>query len=579
MVRVAAYCRVSTDNDDQANSFESQQRYFRDYIDRNPEWDLVRIFADEGISGTSTKKRKEFNRMIALAQNGEIDLIITKEVSRFARNTLDTLQYTRELRRIGVFVLFMNDNINTKDPDAELRLTIMASIAQEESRKTSERVKWGQKRRMEQGVVFGRDMLGYDVRDGELHINEEGAKTVRLIYHKFLEEGKGTHVIARELREAGIKTSRFMIKWSNTVILRVLRNEKYCGDLIQKKTITPDYLTHEKKQNTGEEEFVVLRNHHEPIISREIFERTQRELARRSPSPEQKAKHSNRYCLSGKIYCGACGSRFVARTKKRKDGSQYKAWRCFEASTHGRPKIDAAGNHVGCEAGQQIRDEDFMIMIQSVIAHLNHDKEQLISDLIEIVKFVLRIDKSDELDLKALESQADVLTEKKERLLDLYVENNITKDEYRQMQQKYNDEIQSLCKKKEELEKRRRLAADKDKIIADIAETIRSLALGEKQDDIFYRNLVEKIVVYNRKYIEIYLNLIPYKWVCSIAELQGESQKKNKDKPFLENGSILRPLYQYQLRSLSPWKMAYCNAAADSGLRLRAHRRGRRAGK
>ena len=159
MLRVAAYCRVSTDKDDQANSFESQQRYFREYIERNPEWELVQIFADEGISGTNTKKRKEFNRMIRFAKAGEVDLIITKEVSRFARNTVDTLQYTRDLKKIGVYVLFMNDNINTKDPDAELRLTIMASIAQEESRKTSERVKWGQKRRMEQGVVFGRDML------------------------------------------------------------------------------------------------------------------------------------------------------------------------------------------------------------------------------------------------------------------------------------------------------------------------------------------------------------------------------------------------------------------------------------
>ena len=175
MKRVAAYCRVSTDKEDQANSFESQKRYFKEYIERNPEWKLYQIFADEGLSGTCTKKRKDFNRMIELAKLGSFDLIITKEVSRFARNTVDTLQYTRELKKIGVGVLFMNDNINTLDPDAELRLTIMSSIAQEESRKISERVKWGQRRRMEQGVVFGRDMLGYDVKDGKMYINEEGA--------------------------------------------------------------------------------------------------------------------------------------------------------------------------------------------------------------------------------------------------------------------------------------------------------------------------------------------------------------------------------------------------------------------
>ena len=269
--RVAAYCRVSTDNEDQANSFESQQRYFKQYIERNPDWELYEIFADEGISGTSTKKRKEFNRMIACAKNGDFDLIITKEISRFARNTLDSIYYTRDLKKHGVGVIFLNDSINTLDGDAELRLAIMSSIAQEESRKTSERVKWGQKRQMEQGVVFGRSMLGYDVKDGKMTINEEGAKIVRLIFHKFVNEGKGTHVIARELREEGILPCRVK-EWQNTVILRVIRNEKYCGDLVQKKTYTPDFLSHEKKYNRGQEEFVIIKDHHEPIVSRELFE-------------------------------------------------------------------------------------------------------------------------------------------------------------------------------------------------------------------------------------------------------------------------------------------------------------------
>ena len=165
--KVAAYCRVSTDSEDQANSFESQQKFFRRYIDNNPEWTLYEVFADEGITGTSTKKRKEFNRMIECAKNGDFDLIITKEISRFARNTLDSIYYTRELKKYGVGVIFLNDNINTLDGDAELRLSIMSSLAQEESRRTSQRVKWGQKQRMADGVVFGRSMLGYDVENGE----------------------------------------------------------------------------------------------------------------------------------------------------------------------------------------------------------------------------------------------------------------------------------------------------------------------------------------------------------------------------------------------------------------------------
>lgn len=222
------------------------------------------VYIDEGITGTSTKKRDAFNRMILDAQLKRFDLIITKEVSRFSRNILDTISYTRELRTFGVGVLFMNDGISTMEPDTELQLSIMGSIAQEESRKTSVRVKWGQTRQMERGVVFGRSMLGYNVQNGQMTINPQGAALVRLIYHKYVHERKGTY------GKRATKTARGNAEWRNTVILKILKNEKYCGDLKQKKTFTPDYLTHQKKYNHGEEEFVFIRNHHEPIIDREL---------------------------------------------------------------------------------------------------------------------------------------------------------------------------------------------------------------------------------------------------------------------------------------------------------------------
>lgn len=393
--KVAAYCRVSTDNEDQANSFESQQRYFRQYIQRNPDWELYAIFADEGISGTSTKKRKEFNRMIACAKKGDFDLIITKEISRFARNTLDSIFYTRDLKKYGVGVIFLNDNINTLDGDAELRLAIMSSIAQEESRKTSERVKWGQKRRMEQGVVFGRSMLGYDVKDGKMTVNEEGAKIVRLIFHKFVDEGKGTHVIARELREEGFLPCRVK-EWQNTVILRIIRNEKYCGDLVQKKTYTPDFLSHEKKRNLGQEEFVILKDHHEPIISRELFDQANRILDAKSFSQEGRAKYSNRYPFSGKIKCGRCGASYVARYKTRKDGSRYKAWRCYEAANHGRPHMDKAGNQVGC-SGESIRNEDAIYLLYLVCRELKINRQKVADHLTKTIGSCLKTDLQQEL--------------------------------------------------------------------------------------------------------------------------------------------------------------------------------------
>ena len=237
---MAAYARVSSDKDDQLNSLENQKSFFADYIKSRVEWEFVGVYWDEGISGTQTTKRTGFNNMIADAMNKKIDLIITKEVTRFARNTVDTLWHARELKERGVGIIFILDNIDTRDADSEYRLTIMASNAQEESRKTSERVKWGQRRQMEKGVVFGRDLLGYTVKNGILHINPEEVPVVKAIFHKYTNEGKGTHVIARELLEEGMQPKRIKL-WSNVVILRVLRNEKYVGDLCQKKTITPNY--------------------------------------------------------------------------------------------------------------------------------------------------------------------------------------------------------------------------------------------------------------------------------------------------------------------------------------------------
>ena len=439
----------------------------------------------------------------------------------------------------------MNDNINTKDPDAELRLTIMASIAQEESRKTSERVKWGQKRRMEQGVVFGRNMLGYDVRNGKLYINEAGAEVVRLIFHKFVEEQKGTYTIARELREAGIETHTRMKEWTATVILRVVRNEKYCGDLIQKKTFTPDYLSHEKKYNRGQEEFVALRDHHEPIISRELFERAQKELERRSPGPEQKAKHSNRYCLSGKIECGCCGAKFVSRSKMRKDGSRYKAWRCYEAAQHGLPKIDAMGNPIGCAVNQQIRDEDFMLMIQGVIRHLRMNKTKLISELTDTLKTVLETGCANVLDVEKLKRKQELLEEKKERLMDLFLSKEITKEEYRRMAEKYDIDWQDASMQISEAERQSNLADSQDEMLKDIAAAIRALALGEEHDDTFYRSIVSKIVVHSRQNIDIYLNLLPFKCAYALSELPGmPGKKKSLDPAHFEHDtpmSVSRP--------------------------------------
>ena len=513
--KVAAYCRVSTDNEDQANSFESQQRYFRQYIERNPDWELYAIFADEGISGTNTKKRKEFNRMIECAKNGDFDLIITKEISRFARNTLDSIFYTRDLKKHGVGVIFLNDNINTLDGDAELRLAIMSSIAQEESRKTSERVKWGQKRQMEQGVVFGRSMLGYDVKDGKMTINKEGAKIVRLIFHKFVDEGKGTHVIARELREEGIEPMRVK-EWQNTVILRVIRNEKYCGDLVQKKTYTPDFLSHEKKYNRGQEEFVIIKDHHEPIISRELFDKANRILDAKSLSQEGKAKHSNRYPFSGKIKCGRCGASYVARYKTRKDGSRYKAWRCYEAANHGRPHIDKAGNQVGC-SGESIRNEDAIYLLYLVCRELKINRQKVVDNLTRTIDAVMRIDLTGT-STSALSEKIEEAKKKRTGLIDLYTSGDIDKTEFTALRAKYDEDIEKLKSMAEGIEQQQTMILKQRELMEDIKNAIDELINGIQYEDEYYTQILDKMVINDKNHIDVYLKMLPHKWSFTVAK-------------------------------------------------------------
>jgi len=438
MIYVAAYCRVSTEREDQTNSFESQQRYFREYIRRTDGFELYQIYAEEGLSGTSTKKRKAFNRMIEDAREGKFQMILTKEISRFARNTLDSIYYTRELKRHGVGVFFLNDNINTLDPDAELRLTILSSIAQEESRRTSERVKWGQKRRMEQGVVFGSSMLGYDVQNGQIYRNEEGAKVVCRIYDKFLLEGKGTYVIAKELQEEGILPLRAK-KWSSSVILRILRNEKYCGDLIQKKTYTPDYLTHEKRYNYGEEEYVIVQNHHAPIVDREVFNQVQVILDSRAKKIASKERESSRYAFSGKILCGRCGKYYIARARIRKDGSTYLVWRCYhrETDVEGSNENEKVWDNIdenkrvgnGIDKGcifSSIKNEELVEMIKKITIQLPIDKKKFMVQMMELLKRCLDREEGS----KEIQDRLVEIEEEQKRLLHAYRKSYITEVEF-----------------------------------------------------------------------------------------------------------------------------------------------------
>lgn len=494
-LRVAAYARVSTEKDDQVNSLASQKSYFAGYIKNQSNMELSEVYFDEGISGTQTRKRVGFNRMIKDALSGKFNLILTKEVSRFARNTVDTLSYTRKLKEAGVGVIFTIDNIDTRDGDGELRLTIMASLAQEESRKTSERVKWGQQRRMEQGVVFGRDMLGYTVKNGILSINPEEVPVVKAIFHKYTNEGKGVHVIARELIEEGLRPKHISL-WSATVILRVLRNEKYVGDLCQKKTFTPDYLTHKKKYNRGEEEKIYIKDHHEAIIDRDLWYRTQAELERRSPSAGQRARHSNRYWCSSKICCGECGSRFVSRTKKLQTGTN-KAWRCYQTANHGVLKKDVDGKEIGCN-NNSISEKALLTCMRYCVNLICQNREQLRLEILSSIKGVCG-EQDTTIDKDKIQQKIDSIEEKKRKSFDAMLEGILTKEDLEKQTEWYDKELSRLQSLLAENDRNNPKYSRQQEEMELLTKTLDDILPFGEENEMLYREILEKIVVYREE--------------------------------------------------------------------------------
>lgn len=327
-LRVAAYARVSTEQDEQQNSYEAQVDYYSHYISNNPDWIFAGVFADRGITGTSTKNRDGFNEMIDLALNGGIDLILTKSISRFARNTVDTLQTVRELKSVNVEVIFEKENLRTFDPRCEIFLTIMSSLAQEESRSISENVRWGQQKRMKDGKVqmaYSR-FLGYTKgEDGNPKIVEEEAEIVREIYHLYL-SGVSLGDIAEKLTDRGIPTPGGKAKWSVSTVRSILSNEKYKGDALLQKTYTVDYLSKKVKKNNGEVRQYLVEHSHDAIIDSETFDRVQELL---SKNQKRRIRSYMDYPFSGKIICGDCESLYGRDIwRVRSTGERYPIWYC-----------------------------------------------------------------------------------------------------------------------------------------------------------------------------------------------------------------------------------------------------------
>ena len=374
---VAAYCRVSTDSPDQSQSLQSQTGFFHAYIRDHPGWQLTKVYADEGVTGTSLRRREAFLSMMQDAQEGRFSLLLTKEVSRFSRNILDAVACTRQLGALGIGVIFLTDGIDTRDPDAELRLTILASLAQEESRRTSQRVKWGQQRRMEQGVVFGGpEVYGYLVQNGALTLRPEQAAVVREIFQRCALEGQGTWAIAQALTARQVPTPGGAARWSPATVLRILRNEKYAGDLRQKKFCTPDYLTHKKIENRGREPQVFLPDHHVPIVPRELFDRAQAALDQRRTRPGT-ARCSCQHWCSGRLICKRCGRALTPKTTRRKTGAVYRVWVCPGCPGEGSLRsVNEAALSVCLDYALAQLDPDYAAAARHLLARLSRTPDE-----------------------------------------------------------------------------------------------------------------------------------------------------------------------------------------------------------
>ena len=388
-LRVAAYCRVSTDDEEQLTSYEAQQSYYTDKIMTNSEWTMAGIFADRGLTGTSAKKRPEFLRMIRQCRQKKIDMILTKSISRFARNTVDCLNYIRALRELGIAIIFEEQNINTLDSDSEMLITLLGAFAQAESETISENVKWGKRQAMREGkAIFPyRHMYAYERgEDGRPKIIPEQAGVIRRIYDEFL-TGASQQMIADGLTRDGIPPLKGHEEWRAQTVRSILSNEKYCGDVLLQKTYVKDCISHKVLRNHGQLPMYLIENHHEGIVSRDTFNAVQAELARRNAkrapgmksAPTGRSCYSAKYALTERLVCGECGTLY-RRCVWTHHGQKRAVWRCVSRLEYGTRY---------CKSSPTIDEGPLQSAILAALNTAMRRKSELIADVTDAMRMEL----------------------------------------------------------------------------------------------------------------------------------------------------------------------------------------------
>ena len=443
-LRVCAYCRVSTGDEEQINSYESQKKYYDEKINSNSLWVFAGIYADEAITGTLDYKRNEFMRMITDAMEGKFDVIITKSISRFARNTLDTLKYVRRLKERNIAVIFEKENINTLEMSGEFLLTILSSIAQQESESISGNVKLGLKMKKERGEIVGfKHCLGYDYDNDshEIKIQQDEAEIVRHIFNRYC-EGVGSTIIARELTEAGYVPPKGGEKWADSTIRGIIKNEKYKGDVLQGKTFTIDPITHKRMINKGEEDKYYIENNHEAIVSAEVYEKAQSILEKRSGAIEtgrRKGNYSRKYTFSSRVFCGFCGSVFVRRNLYNNTNHETKVWQCMSYVKNGKKF---------CPETKAIRENVIENCFVEAYELLCQDNKEVINNFLNRIDGFLRENNTKSM-LQKLEIKKQGIEDKINSLINLMIDGTIDKETFNKKKIELNKKIKKIEKDQE----------------------------------------------------------------------------------------------------------------------------------
>ena len=504
-LRVAAYCRVSTKKDEQLGSYENQKAYYTEKIMANPNWTMADIFADEGITGTSACKRKDFLRMIRQCRKGKIDMILAKSVSRFARNTVDTLSYTRELRSMGIPVIFEEQNINSIYPESEFLITIHGAFAQSESEGISSRVKWGKHQAMRTGKanIQYKTLLGYEKGpDGEMVVNAEQAETVRKIYELYL-SGQTLRNIKETLETGGFKNTAGTTEWTTSNLRTILSDEKYCGDVLLQKTFIKDCISKKAILNTGQLPKVLIQDNHEAIVSREMFDAVQLEIARRraqdgrtrKSAPTGRGKFSGKYALSGLLFCAECGTAY-RRVVWTQHGEKRAVWRCTSRLDYGKRY---------CLHSPTLDEGPLQQAILSAVNSAMSDHGTLTAQLIDAMEQELAPIPGESMSLGDIDRAMEGLGQQFNDLLRKAADANNT-DNYTAQFQSISTAMAEFKRRKAMILQIRQEQEQTNRRVQAVASVLKTASseLTEWDDNVVYQ-LLEKVTVLSRERIRVTL--------------------------------------------------------------------------